>query len=116
MKLLTKKIEADLRKNSKLAGEFIEKDETFNPKPVVKLFTPWGGGTWLLTELDEDGRLFGLCDLGMGEPELGYVMLSELEELRGPAGLKVERDCWFKPEKTLDAYVEDARAAGRILV
>ena len=43
-------------------------------KPVVKLFTPDAQCTWLLTELDPDGGLaFGLCDLGMGEPELGYV-------------------------------------------
>lgn len=115
MKLLTKDIETKLRKNSKLAGEFIERDETFDPKPVVKFFTPWGGGTWLLTELDEDGRLFGLCDLGMGEPELGYVMLAELEGVRGPAGLKVERDRWFTPGKTLSVYAEEARVAGRII-
>jgi Protein of unknown function (DUF2958) len=36
-------------------------------KPVVKLFTPDAQCTWLLTELD-DGLLFGLCDLGKGEP------------------------------------------------
>ena len=48
-------------------------------KPVVKLFTPDAQCTWLLTEIDEDTDLaFGLCDLGMGEPELGYVSLIEL--------------------------------------
>jgi hypothetical protein len=45
-------------------------------EPVVKLFTPDGGATWLLTELDPNGGLaFGLCDLGLGCPELGYVSL-----------------------------------------
>ena len=44
--------------------------------PVVKLFNPMGPATWLLCELDADGdTLFGLCDLGVGEPELGYVSL-----------------------------------------
>ena len=41
--------------------------------PVVKLFTPDAQPTWLLTELDPDDEdlAFGLCDLGLGEPELG---------------------------------------------
>jgi hypothetical protein len=38
--------------------------------PVVKLFTPDAGTTWLLTEIDPDDpdRAFGLCDLGSGFP------------------------------------------------
>ncbi|SFM46337.1 Protein of unknown function [Methylobacterium pseudosasicola] len=48
--------------------------------PVVKLFNPMGPATWLPCELDADGdTLFGLCDLGVGEPELGYVSLEELK-------------------------------------
>jgi hypothetical protein len=36
--------------------------------PVVKFFNPFGQGTWLATELDEDGDiLFGLADLGYPE-------------------------------------------------
>lgn len=51
-----------------------------DPYPVVKLFTPDGAATWLLAELDPDDSniAFGLCDLGMGFPELGCVRLSEL--------------------------------------
>jgi hypothetical protein len=79
-------------------------------KPVVKLFCPWGGATWLLTELDpEDNDIaFGLCDLGMGCPELGTVRLSELESIRGPDGLRIERDLYFKPNKTISAYADEA--------
>src|ERR1039458_10096665 len=45
-------------------------------EPVVKIFIPDGNATWLLTELDPNGHLaFGFCDLGQGEPELGYVSL-----------------------------------------
>jgi len=33
----------------------------------------------------------GLADLGRGTPELGYVCMRELRELRGPLGLPVER-------------------------
>jgi len=45
-----------------------------------------------------DFKFFGLVD-GL-EREFGYVLLSELEEARGPLGLPIERDLWFKP-KTL---------------
>ena len=65
--------------------------------PVLKLFTPDGAATWLISEADPDDpdRLFGLCDLGLGSPELGYVSRAELTALRGPLGLPVERDAYF---------------------
>ena len=85
--------------------------------PVVKLFTPDAQATWLLSELDpEDGLLFGLCDLGMGCPEMGYVSLAELETVRGPLGLPVERDQWFGADRPLSAYAREASVAGRIMV
>jgi Protein of unknown function (DUF2958) len=57
---------------------------------VVKLLTPDGNATW---ELDPHGYLaFGLCDLGLGEPEIGYVSLHELASARGPLGLPLECD------------------------
>jgi hypothetical protein len=85
--------------------------------PVVKIFCPWGGATWLLSELDpEDTDIaFGLCDLGLGFPELGSVRISELEELAGPGGLKLERDLYFKATKTLTAYADEAHAHERII-
>jgi len=73
----------------------------------IKYFTPSSGWTWLATEgepvLDEsqkevDYKFFGLV-FGH-EREFGYFLLSELEEVRGPMGLPIERDLWFKP-KTL---------------
>jgi hypothetical protein len=89
---------------------------TIDFRPVVKLFTPDAGCTWLLTELDpEDPDLaFGLCDLGLGFPELGYVRLTELAGVRGRLGLPVERELYFAPDKTLSAYAAEARVAGRI--
>jgi hypothetical protein len=85
--------------------------------PVVKFFTPWANATWLIVDMDPDDKdlMFGLCDLGLGEPELGYVLLSDLDELRGPGGLKVERDLHFLPTKPLSAYNDAARAAQRIV-
>lgn len=84
--------------------------------PVVKLFTPWAGATWLLSEVvyGESDIAFGLCDLGQGYPELGYVSIHELTTIKGPGGLKVERDRYFTPDKTISAYATEARKNGRI--
>ena len=55
---------------------------------MLKLFNPLGPATWLICELDTGGdTLFGLCDLGAGERELGYVRLDELKEVN--AGLAI---------------------------
>lgn len=92
--------------------------EDHDPAPVLKLFTPDAGATWLLTELDPEDpeRAFGLCDLGLGSPELGYVSLVELRQLRGPLGLPVERDLNFVVRHPLSTYARDARIARRIIV
>ena len=82
---------------------------------MVKLFTPNAGATWLLTELDSEGIAFGLCDLGQGFPELGYVSLAELEGLRGRWGLPIARDLYFIADKRLSGYAREARLAGRIV-
>jgi hypothetical protein len=69
-----------------------EKDPTVR----CKWFTPDSSWTWYVTEYDPVERLaFGLVD-GF-EQELGYIALDELEQVRGPLGLRVERDLWFPP-------------------
>ena len=85
--------------------------------PVLKLFTPDGAATWLISEADPDDpdRLFGLCDLGLGSPELGYVSLAELTALRGPLGLPVERDAYFAANKPLSEYASEARIKGAVI-
>lgn len=80
--------------------------------PVCKLFVPWGAGTFLLTEVDDQGLAFGLADVGY--PELGYISLDELAEIRGPGGLKIEEDLHFTADKPISAYAEEARSAGHI--
>jgi len=97
-------------------GEQSARGEEIDPFPVVKLFTPDAGSTWLLTELDPDDPdiAFGLCDLGLGHPELGSVRLSEIASVRGKLGLPVERDLYFKADRPLSAYAEEAHAHGRI--
>lgn len=118
MKLLTVAQEAQLIANFNLNNSPIASKQPngyFDHKPVVKLF---GGAacTWLLTELNPENRMFfGLCDIGMGFPELGYVMEEELLSIRfKPFGLKVERDLHFKPTKTINEYLAEAKRIGRI--
>lgn len=85
--------------------------------PVVKLFLPGSGCIWLLSELDpeEPSIAFGLCDLGLGFPEMGYVGLEELEELRHPIfELPVEADNSFKGKYPLTVYADAAREISRI--
>jgi len=89
--------------------------EAVDPLPVVKLYTLDAGLVWLLTELDPDGdKAYGLCDAGTGFPELGYVSLSGLEDVRGPKGLRVVVDPHFEPRRNLSAYVADAVRDGSI--
>ena len=117
MKLFTKHIHEKLLKNGRIHAQFIQSGEAeIAFLPVVKLFTPDGACTWLLTELDpeEPDIAFGLCDLGMGCPELGTVRISELQSVRGALGLPVERDRYFTATKTISAYADEAWQSGRI--
>jgi len=66
-------------------------------------------------DLDDHDHVFGLCDLGLGYPELGWVSLAELATVRGRLGLPVERDLHFTAQKRLSAYAREARLAGRIV-
>lgn len=99
------------------AAALAEGQEPPDHKPVVKLFTPDANCTWLISELDPDEPdiAFGLCDLGFGCAELGSVSISEIKSLRGKLGLPVERDRHFEPTRSLVAYAEIARIAGRIV-
>lgn len=118
MNLLTAEQRARMLRNGRDNAECINEDgDTHAFWPMVKLFCPWGAATWLLSELDpnEPDIAFGLCDLGMGSPELGSVRLSEIAAIRGPGGLTIERDQHFTPTKSLTAYAADARLAGRIV-
>jgi hypothetical protein len=111
MKLFTKEQREQLIKNG--LPENRDKDHY----PAAKLFLPGSNCTWLLTELDyeEPSIAFGLCDLGLGFPELGSVSLDELQELSHPyLFTKVERDMYFKGLFPISVYAETARIIGYI--
>ena len=94
MKLMTQ------AQKNKMIKNHNDQDGSKDFKAVIKLFDPTGSGTWYLSELDPNTNIaFGLCDLGY--PELGYVSLDELSNLKVKMGLGIERDLYFTP-KTID--------------
>ena len=105
MILLTRTQRAQLLANGRQRGA--------DHVPVVKFFNPFGEGVWLATELDEDGDvMFGLADIGC--PELGSWSFSELESIRLPFGMGIERDLLFTGDFPISVWAEAARAAGSI--
>lgn len=69
-----------------------------DPVCYVKLFTPWSSWTWYLLEYDPESDI-AFCYVQGFENEIGDVYLGELREIRGPMGLKIERDRGFEPTK-----------------
>ncbi len=72
----------------------------------VKFFLPGSKWRWYPTEFDGEDIFFGLVDGTYRE--LGYFSLSELEAVRGPLGLGVERDRHFEPT-SLRELMEQSR-------
>ena len=103
MTLLTDDIRERLLQNGRMMQEIRGTANEPDFLPVVKLFMPECGFVWLLTELDPEQPdiAFGLCDLGMGCPELGSVSLAEIELAVAVSGLVVHGDATFIPAKTM---------------
>ncbi len=114
MKLLTKEL------REQLPPLYSQDGKGGKAVVYVKLFTPDSSWYWHISEgeplLDEsqnevDYKFFGLV-FGL-EKELGYVLLSELEEARGPMGLPIERDLYFKPKTLEEIAPEMFRSPGK---
>lgn len=112
MMLLSDELRAKLRAQARASVEIPGHD----PCPIAKFFNPLGAATWLVTEMAQDGdTLFGLADLGFGCPELGYFSLREIEAIRLPFGLRIERDFAFASLHPLSVWTDMARRAGSII-
>ena len=100
MRLMTKGLETVLEKYP--IGSQDGKGE--DADVIVKYFNPCGAGTWLITEGEKqengDWLLFGYCHIF--EWEWGYVTLSELESVRLPFGLSIEREIYLTGKKVKD--------------
>ena len=102
MKLLTQELEEKFKQYPLGSQD----GKMGNAELIAKFFNPTGAGTWYITEGSRlengDYEMFGYCHLGDDEyAELGYVMLSELEKLNLPFGLKIERDLYLSKNCTL---------------
>ena len=98
-------------------GAYTAQGDEGDPAPAVRLVLLGTNASWLLTEVDpaELDRAFGLCDLGLGFPELGYVSLDELAQIQGPAGSTIAMDQQFQTAEALSLHAARARQARRIV-
>jgi hypothetical protein len=107
MKLITKEISEKLNKYSYRSQEGTPLMEQ---KVICKFFNPCGVGTWIILEKVEEQEgdiiLWGLCDLGYGY-ELGMVSLNELESIRLPFGLTIERDLYIPKNCTVKDLIDE---------
>jgi hypothetical protein len=80
--------------------------EDESPMAKVKLFDPSSEWTWYIAGYDPDtrvawGRVHG------HEVEVGSIDMAELVNVRGPFGLPIERDLWFRPEPVFQGDAAD---------
>ena len=101
MKLLTKSIEKELAKYPL----YSQQSKKENADVICKFFSPVGAFTWYVLEAEKqenDYLFFGIVINNQFEREYGYFALSELESVRLPHGLTIERDVWFEKCKVKD--------------
>jgi hypothetical protein len=93
MQLLTDELREQL---PPLYAQEKEKD----PMVYAKFFTPWTGWTWYVTEgsQEESDFIFFGYVIGLAK-EWGYFSLNELQSVRGPGGLTIERDLYFSSKR-----------------
>ena len=93
MKLLTKAVREAL-------PPLYSQEKNPDPLCVVKFFDPCGSWTWFAYEGSDEGDDFIFFGLVKGfEEEIGYFSLKELESVKGPLGLGIERDLHWTPKK-----------------
>ena len=114
MKLMTKAIEKRLPKLYSTENVEAEKKVA-----VFKFFAPWCNWRWYVVEGDKlddgDFMFFGYVQgqefvFNHKPNEWGYFLLSELEAIRSPFGLKIERDIYmmdFKMSEVLGKLVKN---------
>ena len=88
MKLLTQ----ELKKQLPPIGS---QDQEADPTVYAKFFCPWNHWTWFAYEFDQEDIFFGFVKGDFDE--YGTFSLSELESIKGPMGLTIERDLYFTP-------------------
>lgn len=85
---------------------YTQEDKKDEAIVYAKFFTPDSNWTWLVLEYDPEQRIFFGLVKGL-EIEYGYFSLDELESLRGPLGLPVERDLGFTKRTLREAKISE---------
>lgn len=111
MKLITKAIEKAFQKQGYCGDK-----QMSEIKIVCKLFNPVGADTWYLYEHVENDIYMAFVTLGDPDcAEIGTISLNELESLRLPFGLKIERDRYFDPlSRTLKEVYDKVKSGGHV--
>ena len=85
----------------RLPALYSQEEQGENAIAIAKFFTPRTSWTWYASEYDPEQRLcFGVV-VGH-EREFGYFSIEELEKIKGPGGLTIERDLYWKPKPLKD--------------
>ena len=97
---LTKAEENKLQKQYNFGSDLSKQDA------VVKVFNPYGRGTWFLVNQDPEDPdyIWAIVDLGFGV-ETGSVLLSEMQSVRVRvfgASLPLEKDRSFRPQNAME--------------
>ncbi len=99
MQLMTKELERNLPPLYST-----ENKEPQDVKIIAKFFCPWNHWTWYATEYDPETEIFFGFVRGDFD-EFGKFSLNEMQSVKGPFGLTIERDLHFG-EHTLAEVME----------
>ena len=98
MKLLTKSITEKAKKQ-------YDKGSDMEQMVVAKFFNPIGNGTWYLMNLaDDKDYAWGIVD--MFAVEMGSFSMRELQGIKLPLNMGIERDKYFEPIKASELWKE----------
>jgi hypothetical protein len=101
MKLFTKSID------KKLFAQYPKGGNLEGQKVIAKVFNPYGRGRWYIMNSDPDDPdyLWGIVELFEGEPEVGSISRTELENIKvGAFKLPLERDLYFDEVNAMELY------------
>ena len=96
MKLLTKSITEKAKKQ-------YDEGSDMEQMVVAKYFNPTGNGTWYLMNLaDDEDYAWGIVD--MFAIEMGSFSMRELQGIKLPLNMGIERDKYFEPIKASELW------------
>jgi hypothetical protein len=97
MKLLTKEVVKNARKNYELGS-------TMEQKVVAKFFDPQSSWKWYLMNMEDESGSYCWGIVKGVAVEVGSFSAIELMEYRSPWGLKIERDLNWTPMKAKKVF------------